>query len=502
MVYPQMGFSGAFVMHPPLGLLYASIELVKHGIDVRIIDTRLFPDAWQDELKKVLTDEVLVVGISVMSGTPIRSAVEIGHFVKSIDPEIKIVWGGPHATFFPDTILQQEWYCDYVVSGYAVQSFYELVKCLMNNTEPFSVKGISYRRGKEIIKTPREDTKFEFVDYHEIPYHLIKDYSVYGQLDQDKRIFSIYSAMGCPYKCSFCSAPAEYAKIRGPRWVSLKVKEVVDHIEYVAKRYSANYIYFIDNDSFVDLKHVENIIDEIDHRGIKIKLGFRGARINEIKRMSDAFLDKLADAGTDILHIGAESGSDRILNLIRKDCTVKDIIECNIKLARHPKIIAAYNFIIGIPTETIDDIKATRDLMFHLVEDNPSCIIFQPNKFRPLPGTELFELARKEWGYAPTETLEEWSNIEAEGDFSAPWHTGEMKKFCDLMLIGSYFIDNKINKVTSGHTMFYKLLRIVNSIYGPIARFRLRHGIYQGLVEYQFYKIITAIVAKYKKAGI
>ncbi|MBI4689831.1 MAG: B12-binding domain-containing radical SAM protein [Nitrospirae bacterium] len=501
MVYPQMGFSGAFVMHPPLGLLYASIELVKHGIDVQIVDTRLFPGTWREELRKIVDAGTLAIGISVMSGKPIKSAVEIGHFIKSLDPEIKIIWGGPHATFFPDTILTHDWNCDYVVCGYAVQAFYELVHCLMNNIEPSSVKGVSYRRGNDIIRIPRDDTQFEFVDYKEIPYHLIKDFKVYGQLDQDKRIFSIYSAMGCPYKCSFCSAPAEYAKIKGRQWVPLPVKEVADHIGYLVEKYNANYIYFIDNDSFVDIRHVESVINEINARKIKVGLGFRGARINEIKKMSDTFLDKLADAGTDILHIGAESGSDRILQLMNKNCSVRDIIECNIKLSRHPGIIAAYNFIMGIPTETLDDIKATRDLMFRLVEDNPNCIIFQPNKFRPLPGTKLFESAKKEWGYKPPETLEEWSNIEVEGDFSAPWYTGEMKKFCDLMLIGSYFIDNKINKVTSGRTMFYKLLRIINAVYGPVARFRLRHGIYQGLLEYQLYKVITIIVAKYKKAG-
>jgi len=239
------------------------------------------------------------------------------------------VWGGPHATFFPETILEQEWSCDFVVSGYAVQSFYELVSSLMSNREPSAIKGVTYRKNKVIVNNPRDDTKFEQVNYRDIPYDLVNDYSVYGQLDQKKTIFSMYSALGCPYKCAFCSAPAEYAHIVGKQWVPLDVREVVDHIEYVVTRYNADYIYFIDDDSFVDLQHVESIIDEINCRNIRIRLGFRGARINEIKRMADAFLDKLAGAGTDILHVGAESGSDRILQLIHKNCTVDDIIECN-----------------------------------------------------------------------------------------------------------------------------------------------------------------------------
>lgn len=491
MVYPRQGFSGTFVNHAPLSLLYASIELVKHGVTVEILDNRLYPTSWMLRLRALLTPDVLAVGISVMSGKPILNAVEIGRLVKSVNPGIAVVWGGPHATFFPETILEQEWSCDFVVSGYAVQSFYNLVAGLMSNKEPSAIKGVTYRKDKIIVHNPRDDTKFEQVNYREIPYDLIKDYSVYGQLDQKRTIFSMYSALGCPYKCAFCSAPAEYAHVIGKHWVPLNVREIVDHIEYVVERYNADYIYFIDDDSFVDLQHVENIMDEISRRGIKIKLGFRGARINEIKRMTDTFLDKLAGAGTDILHIGVESGSNRILELIHKNCTVDDIIACNQKLVKHPQIIAAYNFIVGLPTETMADLKATRDLMFRLVQDNPRCIIFQPNKFRPIPGTELFELARKCWNYDFPKTADEWGNIEVEGDLSAPWYPRGMKGFCDLLLIASYFIDNKINKVTSGATVFYKLLRALNAVYGPIARWRLKHGIYQGLVEYSLYKIIT-----------
>jgi len=494
MVYPTQGFSGTFVRHAPLSLLYASIELVKHGIEVEVLDNRLYPTSWMSRLRELLTPDVLAVGVSVMSGKPILNAVEIGRLVKTVDPNIAVVWGGPHATFFSESVLEQEWSCDFVVSGYAVQSFYELIVCLQNHREPAAIAGATYRKGKDIVHVPRDDTKFEHIDYRDIPYNLISDYSLYGQLEQKKIIFSMYSALGCPYKCAFCSAPAEYTNIQGKLWVPLNIVEVVDHIEYVMGRYGASYIYFIDDDSFVDLKHVESIIDEINRRDIKVELGFRGARINEIKHMTSDFLDKLAHAGTDILHIGAESGSDRLLQLVHKNCTVADIIECNRKLAKHPAILAAYNFIVGLPTETMDDLKATRDLMLRLVDDNPRCIIFQPNKFRPIPGTELFNLAQKTWHYVSPKTMAEWGNIEAEGDLSSPWYPQGMKEFCDLMLVTSYFIDNKVNKISSGDTVFYKLLRVASVLYGPVARFRLKHGLYQCLLEYWIYKVVTRVL--------
>lgn len=496
MVYPNQGFSGTYVKHMPLSLLYASAEVVKAGIDVRIFDQRLCGDHWRDELKPLLGDDVLMVGISVMSGSPIKNAQAIGRYVKSIDPAIQVVWGGPHATFYPETILDGEPSADYVVSGYASKSFHQLVNCLMAGLSPEIVPGVSWRQDGKVRSTPQHDKSFERVDFNDIPYHLIPDFTVYGQVDQDRIIFSMYSALGCPYQCSFCSSPAQYRPIDGKKWVKLPAEEVVDHIQHVVENYKANYIYFIDDDSFPSLSHVEGIIDEINRRGIHVKLGFRGARINEIKRMTDEFLGKLAAAGTDIMHIGAESGCNRILELIRKDCTVDDIIECNRKLARHPQITAAYNFLMGTPTETLDELKMTRDLMLRLVDDHPNCIIFPPNKFRPLPGTELYKVSKEQWGYEMPNTLEQWANIEVEGDSDKDWYPPAQRAFFNLMLVASYFIDNKVVKVSSGKTLFFKVMRVLNTLYRPIARFRLKHGLSQLLLEYVAYRVAAKLVTK------
>lgn len=503
MVYPRQGFSGIYVKHMPLSLLYSSIEIVKAGYDVKIFDQRLYGDDWQNHLKALIGPETLAVGISVMSGAPIKHAIAIGRFVKSVDPVVNVVWGGPHANFYPGTILRDEWSCDYVVSGYAAVTFHEMIEKIAAGQPPEGVAGISWRgQDGQIISNNCNDQKFEFVDYRDIPYHLITDYSPYGQLDDGKIIFSMYSAVGCPYQCTFCSSPAQYSNIKGKKWVPLSASDVVDHIQYVSERYGANYIYFIDDDSFPKLDHVEGIIDEIARRNINVKLGFRGARINEIKRMSDEFLTKLANAGTDIMHIGAECGSDRILEMLKKNCTVEDIVECNRKLARHPEIKAAYNFIMGIPGETLEELKGTRDLMLQLVNDHPNCIIFPPNKFRPLPGTELYNVAQKQWHYEMPSTLSAWADIEVEADaISAGWYSDDIKRFFNLMLICSYFIDNKIMRVTQGKTLFYKLVRLANVIYRPIALFRFKRGLSAWLLEYQLYRILTGLLSKTQRAS-
>ncbi len=493
MVYPIQGFSGTFVKHAPISLLYACADIIKEGKhEVVIFDARLYPNSWKKKLSELIDYRTLIVGVSVMSGKPIKHAAEISEYVKEIDPTVKVVWGGPHATFQPRTIIDYERNCDYVVSGYGSWPFKQLADKLLQGLEPTEIPGVAYRiNGISHIEPKNEE--FENIPFQDIPYDLIPDYRVYGHIGEDRLIFSMYSVLGCPYQCSFCSSPAQYRSIAGKKWVPLTVKDVTDHIEYVATKFGANFIYFIDDDSFVKLDHVESIIDEIMRRNLNVKLGFRGARISEIKRMSDGFLTKLANAGTNIMHIGAESGSNRILNLIRKNCTVEDIIECNRKLARHPEIMAGYNIIMGLPTETLEELKMTRDMILKLVAEHPNCIIFQPNKFRPLPDTELFEMAVRDWGYAEPITLNDWANIEVEGDYTAPWLTKEMKKFCDLMLVSCYFIDRKAQKVTKGVSMVERSIRMIDRLYGPIARYRFKRGLHQAFLEYELYTLAQKI---------
>lgn len=501
MVQPFMGMAGAFVMHPPLGLLYAPVEVIKQGLaDVSILDLRLIPQQWEKRLTGAIRPETKVVGISVMTGEPILNACKISTLIKRLRPDIKIVWGGPYATFHPEYILKDEPNCDYVVSGYGSIPLAKLMQRINNEEKPSGIPGVYYRNKSEVVENPADWSCHECIHWRDIPYDLIDDYTVYGQLDHKKTIFSLFSAMGCVYRCGFCSSPALYKNINGKRWVPLPVTDVVDHIEYVVETYGADYIYFIDDDSFVDIGNVESIIDEINHRGIKVRLGFRGARVNEVLKMDDAFLSKLAAAGTDILHIGAESGSDRILEMVRKNCTVSDILSINRKLARHPEIKVFYNFIIGLPTETVDDLKATAKLWMKLIDEHPTCIIGVPNTFRALPGTELFELARESWGYSPPQRLKDFGNFEVESDFDAPWFSKDYKTLANLLIVSSYFVDDKIHKVTEGRSLFYKVLGILSRTYAPIARYRLTHSFLFGFsIEHTLYKLASKILTGVKQ---
>ena len=251
---------------------------MKQDYDVIIFDARLHPKDWREKLAEILTAETVAVGFSVMSGTPIKSAQQIGRFVKSIRDDIAVIWGGPHATFNPMTILEEP-SADFALAGYAAETFPELINAIVDGRAPANVPGAYWRDDTHVEYNDTPTTAFEYMNYEDIPYHLIEDYSVYGQLDQDKMIFSMYSAVGCPYQCTFVVHRPNTLLYLAKNGCRLAQRHVVNHIPYVVENHGANYIYFIDDgNSFPRLDHVEAIIDEIAARGINVKLGFRGAR--------------------------------------------------------------------------------------------------------------------------------------------------------------------------------------------------------------------------------
>ena len=491
LVQPQTSVTGSFIRMLPIGLLYAASRIVRAGYPVRILDARLSPSTDEADLDRMINERTRIVGVSVMSGVSVIEAVRLSRFVKARHPHVSVVWGGPHPTFSPRDVLEEA-SVDFIIRGYGSEPFHQLFTHMIDAPgapAKADIHGLSWRDDQGQVHHNEVAPAFEFMDYRDIPYHLIPDRSAYRHINEEEVVVPLYSVMGCPYQCAFCSSPALYA-LFSKRWQPYPVEAVVAHIALVQERYGATLIYFIDDDSFVDLRHVESIIDEINRRNIRIKLAFRGARINEVVAMSDAFLDKLVAAGTNAMHIGAESGCDRLLGLMRKNITTAQTLEANRKLARHQAITVFYNFIVGFPTETLEETKMTRDLILQLIRENPRCIVIPLNKPRPLPGTELYDLAVR-YGYEPPASLAEWGNYELEAsDYNPAWLTREHNQFIRMMFLSMYFIDGKIFIMTSKGSLKYALLKGMAWLYRPIALFRFTFGIHQFLVEDRIYDIV------------
>ncbi len=498
LIQPQMGLSGEFSRHPPLSLLFVASALKKLGMRTEILDTRVVEENWRDRLRSLLAQNPLWVGFTVMAGFPVEHSLEISRFIKE-NSAVAIVWGGALPTVDAASCLNDA-NVDFAVAGSGIESTRLLTLAFLHGQQHDcetlkKIPGLAYKQGGELFFNPRFHG-FEHVSYTDLPYELISDYSVYGQIGSSERIFPIYSAYGCPYRCAFCISPALYREF-APKWVPVAAAETVDHMEFLQREHGATTIYFYDDDSFVNLEHIRAVVTDMKRRGISLKLSFRGARVDEIKRMDDEFLDLLSETGTEMLHIGVESGCQRVLDLFQKGIKVADIIEINRKLARHKKLIAAYNWIIGTPSETLDEIKQTTRLLTQLIKENPRCFIFQPNIFRVVPGAVLGEKA-KEMGYLAPASLDDWIKAEIEQNISAPWLSAEICQLIKMLQVVAYFVDEKATLLLRTGSFKDRLIRFASKLYQPLARFRFKSGFSRLLIEAECFFLAQKLLKRFR----
>jgi radical SAM superfamily enzyme YgiQ (UPF0313 family) len=310
----------------------------------------------------------------------------------------------------------------------------------------------------------------EFQDLPDIPYHLVP-VDKYIRFDSDERIFSIITSLGCPHQCAFCYSPLYSGRL----WKPEKVEHTVARMEQILKKYKPDHFSVIDNDFFVDLRRARALFELLERKRWRIKIGFRGARIDDLYRMDDDLMALMERVGVRYLHIGAESGSQGILDLMLKKVKTEQNYEVNRRLAKHPRLMPTYNLFSGVPTETEEDIAATVKMIFRLLEDNPHCQISGFNQFTPYPGTELFNLSLKH-GLKSPQTLEQWIEFdESDCAKNNPWIDARRKRLLDTLYFTGFFIDNKFHEHFTGNNWKNWAVRQIAAIYRPVAKFRFKN---------------------------
>lgn len=471
LVYPKAGFYDQFIQDLPLSLIYAAQVCYGRGYKIKIIDQRIETD-WKKAILSSLSDELLFVGISVMTGKPIFHALEISRFVKE-NSNIPTVWGGIHPTIEPETTLANN-YINMIVRGRGEEILYELAESLegKNFYRSRDIEGLSYKEnGKSIIKPPKRTRKKIRDGKSSFPPYDLVNVDNYFRFSKDNRVFSLITSFGCPHDCAFCYSPS----FSGKTWEPETVQETIVHIEFILNKYRPNYISIIDNDFFVSLPRAKRIFEEVKKLKFDVSFGFRGTRIDELVKMDDNFLGLMQDIGVKHLHIGAESGSQKILDLYSKKIRVEQILEVNKILSKFREITPTYNFFAGIPTETEDDLRQTTSLIMRLLEDNPQAQITGFDQFTPYPGSKLFEFS-VENGFIPPKTLEEWIHFD-EDDCSKnlPWTNKKRRKLLNVLGFASVFIDKKIENNFNSKKFRFVVFRIFPLLYRSIARFRFKH---------------------------
>jgi len=378
------------VLHvPPYGILYVGSSLKRAGYNVVLhhIPSSLI----REEARKIADEKPLFAGFSVFTGFPASASVKMSEMLKAINPDIPIVWGGVHPSAMPEQCLKEK-SIDYVVMGEGEETAVELAECIEKCSGFSDIKGLGWKHeGRIFINPPRpfiNDLDHFLVDWG------ITDPERYVETSIDgKRIFTFISSRGCRGTCGFCYN----MMFNRRRWRAHSIDYFMSQVCEFKKRYGITHLLCNDDNFFEDEGRAIDIIERLDSTGIH--LIFLEMRVSQIRY---ELVQRLQKLGVNRIFIGWESGSDRILKLIRKGITVKTIREKIRILSDFPSIAIEASAIIGFPTETKQEIYQTVDLALEMARIHPR-ISFNLGLYLPYPGTPLYELAKKEGFKEPFE---------------------------------------------------------------------------------------------------
>jgi anaerobic magnesium-protoporphyrin IX monomethyl ester cyclase len=390
----------------PLALVAVGSALDRKRYDVVVVDARLE----EDPLGRLVAESegALLVGVTVLTGTPLKDALEATRALKRVRPEVSVVWGGWHPSLFPLQCLDEPG-VDVVVSGQGEDTLRELADRLAAGQSLEGCRGTAYRREGRAVQNPPRPLR----DLNELPRH---DYTLLPMeryfASKKARQLDYVSSQGCRFRCGFCADPNVYK--RG--WTGLAPERVAEEVQDLARRYGAEEVAFQDETFFTQAARVEAISDEFLRRGLGVTWSAT-MRADQAARLGEDLLAKTRRAGLTRVMIGVESGSQRTLDWMKKDMRVELVGETAERLRRHG-IGAIFNFIVGFPGESEESVAASLALMKKLRSLSPD---FETPVFyyRPYPGTEIAEAAR-EHGYVFPSTLEDWAAFDYVGS-RGPW---------------------------------------------------------------------------------
>ena len=461
----------------PLGLLSISRLLDNEGYKIKIIN-QIINNRWKLDLQSELKNNPICVGITVMIGNSILSGIATSKFVKEIS-DIPIVWGGPHPSIIPHQTLENN-YIDIVCEGEGDITFFELVKTLEKNKPLDKVKGIWYKENKK-IKCNEKRAQTDLNTLPDIPYHILdmSQYKFTTWYKEKKFTINVETSRGCPFHCTYCYNCNLY-----PKWNGLNSKRVIELLKKLNEEYNVKSFHFQDDNFFVNQKRTNEIMEGILKEKLDIVMGFQGLRLDAACKMKKDEFDLLFKAGCRYFNLGLETGSPRILKMISKGTTIEQAYSFNKILTRYPEIYPHYNFMTGFPTETINEMLETVNMMVKLKKENPNIQIISLFLFTPWPKTEIYDLSIKH-GFIPPNSLEEWGNITWGlniGDESKKFHPWLTKDFIEMYNRIQFTIQSanylNIDKLSN----FF--LRTIQNLYAPIAKFRFKNSCYSYMPEY------------------
>ncbi|MEW6674785.1 MAG: radical SAM protein [Nitrospirota bacterium] len=371
-------------VYPPLGLLYIAAVLEQNGIDVHLIEARSMGLSHDQVIEEVMKEPCDFVGITAITAR-INSALYLSAKVKEINPDIKVILGGPHVHFEHRAVINEP-SVDFCARGEGEITALELIKTVSEGGNLRDVRGITFKEGDEVIVTP--DRPY-VADLDTLPFPargLLRSPAYRGLWTEGETFSPMLATRGCPYFCQFCDTPAIWGRVHRRR----SVANVLDELEQIYKKFDVRYVRFVDDLLVANKKWAIQLCRGILERGLD---DLSWACDGRVGLMSEELLEELKRANCKVIFYGIEFGNQRILDLCKKGFTIKQVKE-TIEMTSKVGISSYGYFMMGYPTETVQTIEDTINLAIELALDyGMDSAGF--SIVTPFPGTGLYEYCKK-----------------------------------------------------------------------------------------------------------
>ncbi len=390
---PAVTKSGTF--YYPMWLCYAAGILEDNGHDVKLIDAPADGSSLEDivAITKDFNPKLIVMDTSTPT---IFNDINIGVTIKQNLEGSFLVLVGPHVSALPEESLVINKNVDAVAKGEYEYTLLDLARNLESKKDLDLVKGLSFSKNDMIIHNPDRPLA-ENLD--EIPFvsrtyarHLNIEPYFYGHSRYP--IVTIVAGRGCPYRCVYCVYPQTFS---GRKYRYRSAQNVADEMEFIINEFpNVKEIMFEDDTLTANKKICQELCKEIIKRGMKIPW--------TANSRADVDLDTLKimkTAGCRLLCVGIESGSQQVLDQMKKNLKVNQIRKF-MQDAKKAGILVHGCFLLGNPGETKETIRITLDFAKALRPDTA--------QFFPImvyPGTEAYSWAKRN-GYLVTEDYSKW----------------------------------------------------------------------------------------------
>ncbi len=431
----------------PLSLLALGAALEGRW-SYRIVDANIDPAPLDSIFEELRSHPDSALGVSVMPGPQVATAIEISSAVRREFPQVPIVWGGYFPSLYPDSAINAP-YVDYLVRGQGEDTLIELLQRLPDAGPPQpsaqgrpassapptaeaerllgQVQGLTFKHRGVVRHNPERPFRPQD-EYPQLPYSRLDDVSVYLKRSFLGRRTAVHqAALGCRYRCTFCGVVSMF-----DGYSALQSAGELEHALSRLQDYGADCIQFYDHNFF---DRERTILPALEVLGRVRMPWWCYARADALANFSSSTWELLRRSRLRMAYIGAESASDDLLKGMRKGTRVDHTLE-TARLCRSYGIIPEFSFVLGGPEDPEEEIANSLQLIRRLKGIHPECEVIL-YVYSPTPQRDPISRRRAEGrpdrprmqrygvdGPELPETPEEWTEkrwIDFVCHQDAPW---------------------------------------------------------------------------------